>query len=63
MNTKQKNHKHKYTTTKIKRIDRIDNPRYPGTPGDKAFLMKVCECGKFQAIDYGPTKDLTKGIN
>lgn len=48
-------HIHKTKEIKLKRIDRIENENYQGNAGDKSFLFRVCDCGHFQAFDYGAT--------
>lgn len=46
-------HEHLFVL-KIKRI-RADNVRYPGSTGDKAFILQACKYGKETAIDMGAT--------
>lgn len=44
-----------YTKLGHIRIDRIDNPNYTGTAGDKTILLYKCKCGSMQPFDYGAT--------
>lgn len=46
-------HHHQYNKIVLKRVNRIKNPNYKGTAGDKAFLFHVCECRDYRAFDYG----------
>lgn len=46
---------------------KADNPDYNGTTGDKAFLLRNCECGVTRVFEYGEyqkmmslCKELTK---
>lgn len=48
-------HKHEYKDIGIARITRIDNNAYPGSAGDKSFLMHVCKCKDKKAFEYGAT--------
>lgn len=45
-------HEHSFDQVQLKRIVEVQ-PKYHGTAGDKAFLLRKCDCGKTQAFDYG----------
>lgn len=49
-------HEHDYKTIKLARITKIDNTKYNGSAGDRAFLFRMCECGKGKAFEYGKFK-------
>lgn len=49
-------HKHVYDEIELIRIIRIDNDKYKGAAGDKAFLEKKCACGHHFAFEYGTWK-------
>ncbi len=64
---KSPEHTHTYTI-KGERI-KADNPKYAGTTMDKAFLLRVCDCGRTEAFEYGAYslitelyKKLTQGV-
>jgi len=56
-------HRHRYLEVKLYRIYRIENKAYTGTPGDRAFLVHECECGKKKAFDYGEFKSMLERCN
>ncbi len=51
-------HMHSYKKIELIPINTIENNHYEGSAGDKAFLMKSCECGDKLAFDYGATKQM-----
>lgn len=51
-------HEHRFTKPELVRITKIDNDKYQGIAGDKAFLMRSCVCGKREAYDYGAYKEM-----
>lgn len=51
-------HVHDHKKIDLVRIDRIQNKFYKGTAGDKAFLMRSCECGDKKAFEYGNTAEM-----
>lgn len=59
-------HTHKYGKAGIERITRIQPRKVPwdyhGTAGDKAFIVKTCECGDKQTLDYGPYAEIKEKL-
>lgn len=53
----QEAHVHEFIIWQFMPITRVRQD-YPGTAGDKAFIMQACECGVSKAWDYGPAKDM-----
>lgn len=53
-------HTHQADRIGIARITKDINPDYPGTSGDKSFLMHVCKCGYMEAFEYGSTSSMRK---
>lgn len=51
-------HKHEFKTLNVNPIKRGLHSGYHGSPGDKAFLTKACDCGKVKPIDYGSTQEM-----
>lgn len=51
-------HIHNYTKLGMIRITKITNKRYRGSAGDKAFLVRSCECKKHLAFEYGSYEDM-----
>lgn len=48
-------HTHAYNALGLARITKIDNEHYPGSAGDKSFLMRVCACKNKIAFEMGAT--------
>lgn len=55
-------HTHDYKELKLFRITKIDNPHYTGAAGDKAFLTRVCHCGKASPMDFGATEAMEQKL-
>jgi len=55
-----KPHVHRYRKIGLMRLTRIDNPKYTGTPGDRAMLLRICDCGDKIAFEYGNTGQIEK---
>lgn len=45
-------HTHDFNQVQLKRIMEVQQ-KYSGHAGDKAFLLRKCDCGQTQAFDYG----------
>ena len=54
-------HDHDYIDWKLYPITRVHKD-YEGTAGDKAFLTRVCKCGKVKAVDYGKTSQMRQKL-
>lgn len=50
-------HQHDYVKWQLLVITRVQHD-YSGSAGDKAFILKACECGKTKAWDYGSTDSM-----
>lgn len=55
-------HKHTFEKPELLRINIIKNPNYNGAAGDKALLVRTCECKKQQAFDYGPYQEMRMSL-
>lgn len=49
-------HEHSFKKIELLRITVIDNPKYSGSMGDKALLVRTCECGADKAFEMGEYK-------
>jgi hypothetical protein len=48
-------HTHDYSKIELERIVQVQD-NYAGSAGDKALLLRTCDCGKRVAFEYGEYK-------
>lgn len=53
------NHIHEYVEPILARITNVQQD-YKGSPGDTAFLIRRCKCGKGQPFEFGKTSVMQK---
>lgn len=51
-------HRCKWQDFRLEVIKRIDNEVSKFYPGERAFLLGVCNCGLSKAIEYGATEEM-----
>lgn len=54
-------HEHQFSTWEMEKITRV-HEGYAGTPGDKAFLTRLCKCGAKISVDYGASSDIEQSL-